>query len=332
VARRALARRVALRSAIGTAALVVVLLLLGYWLLTTIGGRDLLLSQIVSRLPAGTTLQWQRAEGPAAGPLTLHGVRFTHQPADAPRGAPIVFTAQSIVLDPAIRPLLGRRLRLDALDIARATLELPESDEPFELPRWPESLPQIAPPLSLQADTIRIDGLKVTRDAQPLVDIRAARGGVDAAQGFLHVEQLAIDSDRGRFTLHGDYVPREDYRVDLTGTAVLPVPAGRTPLRLGLVARGDLSRLDVAVSGNAPAPLRASVTLRGKDDPRWSARAKSDALDLALLMGEADNGTPLAFALQADGVADARACRAASRRAISKPSSAHRTSPSRTRC
>ena len=165
VARRALARRVALRSAIGTAALVVVLLLLGYWLLATIGGRDLLLSQIVSRLPAGTTLQWQRAEGPAAGPLTLHGVRFTHRPADAPRGAPIVFTAQSIVLDPAIRPLLGRRLRLDALDIANATLELPQSDEPFELPRWPESLPKIAPPLSLQADTIRIDGLKVTRAA-----------------------------------------------------------------------------------------------------------------------------------------------------------------------
>ena len=69
-------------------------------------------------------------------------------------------------------------------------------------------MPAIAPPLSLQADTIRIDGLKVTRDAKPLVDIRTARGGVDAAQGFLHVERLAIDSDRGRFTLHGDYVPR----------------------------------------------------------------------------------------------------------------------------
>ena len=302
VARRALARRVALRSALGTAALVIVMLLLGYWLLTTIGGRDVLLAQIVSRLPAGTTLQWQRAEGPAAGPLTLHGVRFTQRPTDAPRGEPIVFTAQRIVLDPAIRPLLGRRLRLDALDIVGATLALPESDEPFELPRWPESLPMIAPPLSLQADTIRVDRLKVTRDAQPLIDIRTARGGVDAAQGFLHVEQLAIDSDRGRFTLHGDYVPREDYRVDLTGTAVLPVPAGRTPLRLGLVARGDLSRMDVAVSGNAPAPLRASVTLRGKDDPRWSARAKSDALDLALLLGEADSGTPLVFELQADGV------------------------------
>ncbi len=302
VARRALARRVALRSAIGTVALVVVVLLLGYWLLTTIGGRDVLLSQIVSRLPAGTTLQWQRAEGPAAGPLTLHGVRFSHQPADAPGGERIVFSARSIVLDPAIRPLLGRRLRLDALDITGATLELPESDEPFELPRWPESLPVIAPPLSLQADTIRVDGLKVTRDAQPLVDIRTARGGVDVAQGFLHVERLAVDSDRGRFTLHGDYVPREDYRVDLTGTAVLPVPAGRTPLKLGLVARGDLSRMDVALSGNAPAPLRASVTLRGKDTPRWSARAGSDALDLALLLGDAESGTPLAFALQADGV------------------------------
>ena len=30
--------------------------LLGYWLLTTVGGRDLLLAQIVARLPAGATL------------------------------------------------------------------------------------------------------------------------------------------------------------------------------------------------------------------------------------------------------------------------------------
>ena len=161
-ARRALARRVALRSAAGTLALIVMLALFAWWLLTTFGGRDFLLAQIVARLPAGTTLTWQQAEGPASGPLTLHGVRFSMPRQIDPDCVPtasascatarIVFTAQTIVLDPAIRPLFGKRLRLDALDVRNATLELPKSDKPFELPRWPQSLPQIVPPLALQAD------------------------------------------------------------------------------------------------------------------------------------------------------------------------------------
>ena len=75
-ARRALARRVARRSAAGTLALIVMLVLFAWWLLTTFGGRDFLLAQIVARLPAGTALTWQSAEGPASGPLTLHGLRW----------------------------------------------------------------------------------------------------------------------------------------------------------------------------------------------------------------------------------------------------------------
>ena len=77
-ARRALARRVALRSALGTLALGIVVVALLYWLLTTVGGRDVLLSQIVARLPAGASLTWSRAEGPARGPLVLHDVRFSY--------------------------------------------------------------------------------------------------------------------------------------------------------------------------------------------------------------------------------------------------------------
>jgi translocation and assembly module TamB len=310
-ARRALARRLALRSAAGTLALVVMLALFAWWLLTTFGGRDFLLAQIVARLPAGTTLTWQSAEGPASGPLTLHGVRFSMPRQIDPDCVPteaascatgrIVFTAQAAVLDPAIRPLFGKRLRLDALDVRGATLDLPQSDKPFELPRWPESLPQIAPPLSLQADTIRIDGLRVSQDGQPVIDIRSARGGLDASAGSLHVEHLRVDSDRGRFTAHGDYVPRDDYRSDFVATAVLPAPAGRTPPRLGLVARGDLSRMEVALSGNVPANLRATLTLRGKDMPGWKLRANSDALDPSLLVGSGEAGVPIAFNLQADG-------------------------------
>jgi translocation and assembly module TamB len=301
-ARRALARRLAIRSALGAIALGVLLVAMLYWLLATIGGRDVLLAQIVARLPAGATLTWQSAEGPAAGPLTLHGVRFAYASDPAKPTQKIAFGARTLVLDPALRPLLGRTLRLDALEVRGATLEIPESDEPFEFPRWPESLPAIAPPMALQADTIRVDGLRVTRTGVPLVDIRSARAGLRASNGLLHVEHLAADSDRGRFTLHGDYVPRERYRTDLVATAVLPTTGGRTAPRHGLVARGDVARLDVAVAGRMPAPVSATLVLRGEPDPRWHLRAESAAFDPAVLSGGEPSGTPMSFALRADGV------------------------------
>ncbi|RZA20358.1 MAG: translocation/assembly module TamB, partial [Lysobacteraceae bacterium] len=310
--RRNRQRKLAWRSGLGTLALAVIAALLLYWLLMTIGGRDVLLRQIVARLPAGTELRWQSAEGPASGPMVLHGVHFSMPRQRDPDCVPsqqascamgrIVFEAATVTLDPAIRPLFGRTLRLDALDISGATLDLPRSDEPFELPTWPDVLPRIEPPLALQADAIRIDGLKVMQEGEALVDIRSARGGLDARPGSLHVEHLAVDSDRGRFTVHGDYRPRDNFRSDLLATAVLPAPAGQTAARIGLLARGDLSRMDLAIGGRAPAPLRAILTLRGnKDAPRWQLRANSTALDVALLTGSGQASTPLALDLVADG-------------------------------
>ena len=235
-------RKVALRSGIGTLAIAVGVAALAYWLLMTIGGRDLLLRQIVARLPAGTELTWKQAEGPASGPMTLRGVHFSMPRQRDPDCVPtprascamgrIVFDADVVTLDPALRPLLGRTLRLDALDVRGAVLDLPRSDTPFELPTWPDVLPQIEPPLAVQADTIRIDDLKVVQEGEALIAIRSARTGLHAASGRLHVKRLRMDSDRGQFTLHGDYLPRENYRSDLIGTAVLPAPAGRTAPRL----------------------------------------------------------------------------------------------------
>ncbi|QNN71543.1 translocation/assembly module TamB domain-containing protein [Thermomonas carbonis] len=277
----------------------------------TIGGRDVLLQQIVARLPAGSELTWKQAEGPASGPMTLRGVHFSMPRQRDPDCVPtpqascamgrIVLDADVVTLDPALRPLLGRTLRLDALDVRGATLDLPRSDTPFELPTWPDVLPQIEPPLALQAGTIRIDDFNVMQEGEPLIAIRSARTGLHAASGRLHVERLRMDSDRGQFTLHGDYLPRENYRSDLIGTAVLPAPAGRTAPRLGLVAKGDLSRMSVAVAGRLPAPTQATLTLRGdKDAPRWHVRAKSDALDIGLLTG-AEPGTPMALNVDANG-------------------------------
>ena len=289
------AKVIAVRSAATLGVIALGVVALAWWLLTTIAGRDVLLAQIKARLPDNATFEWQKAEGPASGPMTLHGVRFTWDE--------LSFTAQRITLDPALRPLLGRRLRLDAMVVQGATLDLPPSEEPFKLPAWPEVLPVINPPLALQADTIEIDGLRITRQREPLIDIRRVRGGITADRGRLHLQKVGVDSDRGDFVLHGDYVPEENYRTDLVATAVVPMPGSRVPLRLGLVAKGDLDALDVGLAGAAPAPVRATLSLRGREEPRWQLRAQTSGFDLGALAGTPDPDAPVWVAnLRADGV------------------------------
>ncbi|MFG6109410.1 translocation/assembly module TamB domain-containing protein [Stenotrophomonas nematodicola] len=275
--------------------LVLLALLLLYWLLQTVAGRDVLLAQVVARLPVGATLTWSKVDGPVAGPLVLHDLDFRYDD--------IHFTAERAYLDPDIRPLLGRKLQLDALQLKNATLNLAKSDEPFELPSWPESLPQIEMPLAIQADTIIIDGFRITQAQQPLIDIAKVRGGVEIANGEFRASQLKVDSDMGDFRVDGRYLPRSDYDTDITIGALLPAPRGRTPARLGLVARGDLGHMEVAIAGNAPAPLQASLVFDGRTDPVWKAGARSRELDLALLVPgmDATTRTPMALDVQADG-------------------------------
>lgn len=318
--RRKRMRVLAIRSAIGTLALAVLGAVLLYWLLATFGGRDFLLARIVALLPAGTELTWSRAEGPVSGPLVMHDVRYVQRGCPDVEGEPVAFggcdkptvltfTAKRIVLDPEIAPLIGRRLRLDALDVEGATLDLPVSDAPFELPRWPESLPAIELPLSIESDVVRVDGLRITQSGAPVIDIASVRGGIDVRSGWLRAERVVVDSDRGRFQAHGDYAPRDDYRMDLTASALLPAPLGRTRPRIGMVARGDLSSMDIAVSGHVPSPVRAHLRLRGETDPRWTLTARSDALDPGLLSGSGTPGTPIAFSLQAEGIGGAMEAR-----------------------
>ncbi|WP_137190826.1 translocation/assembly module TamB domain-containing protein [Stenotrophomonas rhizophila] len=275
--------------------LVLLALLLLYWLLQTVAGRDVLLAQVVARLPVGATLTWSKVDGPVAGPLVLHDLDFRYDD--------IHFTAERAYLDPDIRPLLGRKLQLDALQLKNASLNLAKSDEPFELPSWPDSLPQIEMPLAIQADTIIIDGFRITQAQQPLIDITTLRGGVEIANGEFRASQLKIDSDLGDFRVDGRYMPRSDYDTDITIGARLPAPLGRTPARLGLVARGDLGHMEVAVAGNAPAPLQASVVFDGRTDPVWTASARTRELDLSLLVPGMDASTsmPMALEFKADG-------------------------------
>ena len=317
--RRRRQRKVAIRSGLGTLLLVVLVAALAWWLLTTVGGRNVLLARIVAALPANASLSWDSAEGPASGPLSLHGVRFTWATCadeDRPVNATFatckdrrttVFTAKTVTLNPSIRPLLGRKLRLDALDVDGATLDIVGEDKPFELPKWPDVLPRIEPPLAIEADTIRINGLRVTSAGEPTIDIRTLRGGLRAESGQLTVEHVDVQSDRGRFNIHGRYAPGDNYATDLTATAVFPAPAGRTAGRIGLIARGDLDNMDVFVGGRAPAPLRATISLRPPADgqpaenARWTLRASSEGLDPAVFTGQS-GGTLMRFSARGDGV------------------------------
>src|SRR5690606_31492521 len=238
--REARLRKLAVRSVFVAGGLVLLLVVVGYWVLGTIGGREFLMAQIVARLPADTTLTWGRAEGPASGPLALYDVRFTMPrqrdaecvpSADTPcETGTLEFFARRVMIDPALGPLLGRRLRLDALEVEGATLLLPRTEAPFRLPEWPEVLPEIAPPLDVLADDIRVDDFTVlNEDAAPgehVIHVRRLRGGLLAEDGRLELRAVDTDTDLGHFTAEGTYAPRDDYRTDLLATAVLPAAAG----------------------------------------------------------------------------------------------------------
>ena len=72
-------RWLATRSLLSILVMSVLAALLLYFLFNTLRSRDVLLNQIVERLPEGDELTWSRAEGPASGPMTLHDLRYVHR-------------------------------------------------------------------------------------------------------------------------------------------------------------------------------------------------------------------------------------------------------------
>ena len=59
--------------------------------------------------------------------------------------------ANTLTLRAAILPLLTRTLRIESLILADAQLDLPRDDTRFKLPKWPEVLPRLDLPLTVQA-------------------------------------------------------------------------------------------------------------------------------------------------------------------------------------
>lgn len=306
-------RRRLVRLGVGLVLSTILMLVVAAWLLHSERGRDVVLHRLVAQLPAGARLHWTQAEGTLAGPLRLRDVQLT---LPVQRDADCIATPkarcamgqfslhmQYLRIEPALRSLLGGRLRLETLALQNVTVAVPRNDTAFSFPQWPELLPTLALPFAIQADALHLENVRILKEGQALLVLQRVRGGVELQNGSMHIAHLRIESDHGRFTVHGDYAPRRNYRTDLVATAVLPAPMGQPQPQLGLVARGDLHKMVVAIGGRAPAPVRASVLLQGQSAaPRWQLRTSSEALDLGLLAGGGKPGTVMAFAFEADGV------------------------------
>lgn len=244
-----------------------VVLLLSTWLLRSTGGRDWLLARAIATLPVGSTLRWQSLDGSLSGPLEIHGLHYAYK---AHR-----FDAARLRIDHALWPLLSGRLDINSLTIEGATWVIARDDSPTELPRWPDILPTLELPLTVNVRELKVRGLQVMHGPDRMARISRIDGALLVGPGRLQVKQMVLVSDRGVLRVHGDYVPDENFRSTLDGRVVFPAVADAPPALLTFAARGDLDDFGFAIAGWAPAPVALTLAMRdgAADRPRWKLDA-----------------------------------------------------------
>lgn len=114
------------------------------------------------------------------------------------------------------------------------------SDEPFELPRWPEILPALDMPVTLVVESLQVRRLSIIGEGKPRLRIERADGRFTLGDGMLDLPELRIDSDRGPMRFAGFYRPRDNYRTQMRGDAELRLDPNSAPNRVSLLATGHL--------------------------------------------------------------------------------------------
>ncbi|MCX7041812.1 MAG: hypothetical protein NT117_03820, partial [Gammaproteobacteria bacterium] len=252
---------------IGLAAGLLVAVLWSAWLLRSTGGRDFVLARAMAVLPAGSTLTWQSMDGSLSGPLEIRGLHYAYQ---AHR-----FDAARLRIDHGLWPLLSGRLDINSLTIEGANWVIPRDESPTELPKWPDVLPVLDMPITVNVRQLQVRGLQVKHGPDPLLRFSRIDGAVLVGPGRLQVKDTTLVSDRGVLRIHGDYLPVDNFRSTLEGRVVFPAVAGAPPALLTFATRGDLDDFGLSLGGRAPAPLSLTLALRdgGSDRPRWKLDA-----------------------------------------------------------
>lgn len=263
------------------------------WAIRSDSGRDFLMARIAAQLPEGSSLTWSKLEGNMWDGLAVTDLRYAD--------GKYVFTAQKAKIKNALWPLLSRRLDIETLIINNAVLTLPDDDEPFELPRWPEFLPAIDLPMTIAVDQLQITHLQIQDSKEKRVLVYQADAKVTLAKGKVDLPNLVLTSDSGNLNVKGEYLPSEKYRTDIRGDYVAITQAGIPPARLSLVAKGDLDDFRLTLDGVAPAALKVDLRLQdGSTQPHWSFKADSEQLLIEQFGLSADQ--PWSFSLAGNGV------------------------------
>lgn len=256
--RRRRALRWVLRIVLGIVALAVVLVAIAIGALHTDWGRNKIREQIVAELQAdfpGSTIA--ALEGSPFGTLVLRGVTL-----NARDHRPLV-TIERLTVDAALRPLLGKTVRVEAVRVAGVEVfvrELPP-EPPAAVPATP-SAPSEPSAWTIEAADIALDRLRVTvetADGSEVFEAIAVRAGVWLPAGEpLAASVIANGTWRGE-TIAASATVRQ--RGD-----VIDVPLATISLGEARAAAYAMSFTDVpAVEGLVAAVVPASLAKRLAD-------------------------------------------------------------------
>jgi len=277
--------------------------IIGYGMLYTAFGRDVVLKQITTYLPEDMTLHLGKAEGTLAGTLTVYDAHFEHES--------VRIDANKLSLSLDIFALLKKTLYFKNVQIDNAQLHLKPSKEktPFQWPKWPEIVPAIDLPIIIRADDFKVNELRINREilqkSVPLIHIKTAEGGIELNHGGIDARHIIIHSNLGKFNVNGYYQARKNYQTNLTLKALLPAELMGTlsdngqPVRLGLVARGDQTQMELAMAADVPHRLRLHLLLNDNTQVQWQLNIHAPELNISHWLPAAN--FPLTLSAQMSG-------------------------------
>ena len=259
------------------------------WLLGSGAGLRFALAR--AQAASHGALHVQQAQGRLLGPLTLRGVRY------AAADGTVVTLAQA-QLDLRFWPLLAGRAHVLALSAEGVDVALPR--HPAPAPNSGSAFPP-RPPLDLQLDRVRIDGVRVTRGDQLLFAARR----LDLAGGWtargVQLEKLALQAPAGRLDLVGTLAFGTRYRG--SGAANFAWQLGATAVAGQLTAHSDGRQAQLALQLTRPAAARLQLTLAQTADAAWTARLDVPRFNPQSLLG---TSAPQSLALALQGHGDRR--------------------------
>lgn len=275
-------KRRAFRLLVMLAAAAMLLALAVIWLLNSGAGRDWALARVQHAVP-GVTLHWQRAEGRLAGPLSLHGL--------SAQGEGFSVELERLALDLRLWPLLRERLVITELTAAGVRVRQLAATAPDPAPRplrWPDDLPRLDLPLSIDIERLDIVDLRLSdatgESGDALLNLARASARLTVGPDRLVVHALSVDGEPGRLQVAGHWQSGRVADLDLQAH-FLPNPAHSQGSELRLRAIGKPDTLTLHLEGRAPEPLNLVLTFAEAENTwRWNLTAQVDGLEPGALL------------------------------------------------